>query len=115
MVRRGPEVAVFQPAAPGTGNRRRQEAKASEASQPDHQVQVFRAPMGITSQGGEQVTADENGLVPVGQVKKAAPPVGPPGDEPEKGSGRVQAEFEGPGPDPRVGGRPAQGGQMVRR
>jgi hypothetical protein len=106
---------MFQPAAPGTGNRRRQEPEASEASQPDHQVQVFRAPMGIASQGGEQVPAHENGLVPVGQVKKAAPPVSPPGDEPEKGSGRVQPKFEGPGSDPGVGGRLAQGGQMVRR
>ena len=114
VVGRGPEVAVFKPAAAGGGDRRRQEAEAGEAPQPDHQVQVFRTAMGKASQGEEQVPAHENGLVAIGQAKKAAAPVGPPGDEPEEGGGRDQAEFEGPGPDPGVLGRPAQGGQMVR-
>ena len=114
MVGRGPEVAVFQPLAAGGGDRRRQEAEAGEAPQPDHQVQVFRVTVSKATQGEEQVPAHENGLVAIGQAKEAAAPVGPPGDEPEEGGGRVQAEFEGPGPDPGVQGRPAQGGQMVR-
>ena len=70
--------------------------------------------MGKTSEGEEQVPAHENGLVAVGQSKEAAAPVGPPGDEPEKGGWGDQAEFEGPRPDPGVQGGPAQGGQVDR-
>ena len=104
---------MFKPAAAGGGDRRRQETEAGAAPEPDHQVQVFRVAVGIAFEGKEQVSANENGLIPVGQVKEAAPPVGPPGDEPEEGGGREQTEFEGPGPDPGVPGGPAQGGQMV--
>jgi hypothetical protein len=105
---------VFQPSAPGALNRRREQAHAGQAPQPDHQVQVFGALVGKASQGEEQVAAHEQSLVAIGQTAETAAPVGPPGDKLQEGGWRQQAQLKGPGPDPGIGGGPAQRRHMGR-
>jgi len=114
MVAGGFEVAPFQPTAAGAGHRRGEQADAGEAAQPDNQVQVFRTAMGKTAHCHKQAPLHKQGLIAIGQTQEAAPPVGPPGDQPEERGRRGQAYFKSPGADLRVPDGPAQDFHMSR-